>query len=104
MDSETANIKESLRSADLRRQAYATVVCIATNHVLAWNHHQHSQAFAFHLLIVATTTTVLQILYRTICVSRYPPLKTGEFCFQQTFTVHMPLLTATSALGLGRRC
>jgi len=37
------------------------------------------------------------------CVSRSPPVKNWRILLVQSFTVRMPLLTATSAFGLGRR-
>ena len=46
-------------------------------------------------------TPVLRPLYRSTCVSRHLQLRTGWFCWLQSFTVHMPLLMATSAIGLG---
>ena len=43
-------------------------------------------------------------LYRSTCVSRHaPPVKNWRILLVQSFTAHMPLLTATSAFGLGRR-
>jgi len=50
-----------------------------------------------------TTTTVLRPLYRTTGVRRRPQLRTGGFCWN-SFTVRIPLLTATSAFGSGRGC
>jgi len=45
-----------------------------------------------HLLII-TTTTVLQQLYRSACVSRH-----GEFFLVQSFTARVPLVMATNAV------
>jgi len=33
-----------------------------------------------------------------------PPVKNWTMLLVQSFTAHMPLLTATTAFGLGRRC
>jgi len=33
-----------------------------------------------------------------------PPVKNWRILLEQSFTAHMPLLTATSTFGLGRRC
>jgi len=38
----------------------------------------------------------------TTCINRDPQLRTGDFCWS-SFTACMPLLTAISAFGLGRR-
>jgi len=44
-----------------------------------------------------------QPLYRSTCVSWHLQLRTGGFCWC-SFPARMPLLTATSAFGLGRTC
>jgi len=41
--------------------------------------------------------------YRTTCISRQPQLRTGGFSWTRNLIAQMPLLTANSALGLGRR-
>ena len=50
-------------------------------------------------------TIVLQPLCRSTCVSQHLQLRTGGFCWCfLSFTASMPLVMATSAFGLGRRC
>ena len=48
--------------------------------------------------LLSLTTTILHALYGITCVSRHP-----QILLVQRFTACMPLLTATSAFGLGRR-
>jgi len=50
------------------------------------------------------TTTVLRSLHRTICVSQHTKFKNWKILLEQSLTACMPLLTATSAFGLQRRC
>jgi len=49
------------------------------------------------------TTTVLQPLYRSTCMSQHLQLRTGDFVGAKLYCPHA-LVTATSAFGLGRRC
>ena len=55
------------------------------------------------MLRLLRTATILRPLHRTNCVSRHPRLTTGGFCWSK-LSDHIPLLTATSASGLGRKC
>jgi len=52
------------------------------------------------MYLTTTITIILQPLNRTTCVNRHPQLRTAGFC-EQSFTVCMPLVTATSTFGLG---
>ena len=52
-------------------------------------------------LFVTTTVTILWSLCRSACVSQQRQLRTGRILLVQSFTAHMPLLTATSAFALG---
>jgi len=52
----------------------------------------------------ATTTAFLWPLYRSSCISWQSPVKNWLILLEQSFTACVPLLTATSALVLGRRC
>jgi len=49
-------------------------------------------------------STVLQTLYRTTCINRHPTVKNWKILLEQSFTAHMPLMTATSTFVLRRRC
>ena len=56
--------------------------------------------------MTATTTTVLQPLYRSACISQHLQLITAEFCWCKVLlpVVLMPLLTAVIAFVLWKRC
>jgi len=64
-----------------------------------------------HPLPWKNCTTILLPLHSSTSVSRHPQLRTGgsgwstafHLLCLQSFTVHMPLLMATSTFGLGRR-
>ena len=47
-----------------------------------------------------TTTTVLWTLYRSTCITCHFQLRTGGILLVQSFTAHIPLLMATSGLGM----
>ena len=57
------------------------------------------------ILYIQQTAIVLQPLSRSTCVCRYLQLRTGGFFWCKVLlAARMPLLMATSAFGLWRRC
>jgi len=62
-------------------------------------HYQYLGISALRAIrnVTTTTTTVLQPLYRSTCISRHLQLRTEEFGLLQSFTAGMPLLTARAS-------
>ena len=53
-------------------------------------------------LFSVTTTAILLSLYRKACVAMASPVEDWRILLGQCFTIHSPLLTATSTFGVGR--
>ena len=64
----------------------------------------NSNVSVCYLLTASFCYQYQHILSLCMCTSPAPPVKNWRILSVQSFTAHVPLLKATSAFGLGRRC
>ena len=92
------NLPLLTKGSGYKKRAYLLLLFFRTGALLSSNHECHSTLFIFPQ--ISTFSAIIQVNQCQLA----PLVKNCRILLGQSFTARMPLLTATSASGLGRGC